>query len=244
MERVSGLEGAAQQAREMEERLSVMQKDNERLRKENEKLKREMEEMRGNNGKLNETLKEVKQKQSDWVEVKEQTEQSLKKIMQEQEEGRKQIKEQVVQVIKEKEKFVRTTIDRVKCTVIYGMKETKIINRLEREEKEKNRIRQLLSKIVEDADEAMKYVEEYHRLGKYEEDKDRPIKIKFATQSWAEEVLSRAWKLAQEEEYRKVWISKDLDMQEREIQKNLVTEAKQKKTNRGRKRRGKLSIGE
>ena len=230
-ERVTGLETQAEQTRLLQEKVANMEQENDRLRKENEKLKKEMEEMKGNNGILNETLSEVKQKQNDWIHVNEQTEQSLKRIMEEQNQEKKEIKEQVVQVIKEKEKFVRTTIDRVKCTVIFGVKESKITNRVEREDMEKNRIRQVLSTIVDDPEEAMKFVE-YHRLGKYEEDKDRPIKIKFATQSYAEEVLSKAWKLAQVEEFRRVWISKDLDIEEREIQRNLVIEAKQKNEQR------------
>ena len=231
-ERVTGLETQAEQTRLLQEKVANMEQENDRLRKENEKLKKEMEEMKGNNGILNETLSEVKQKQNDWIRVNEQTEQSLKKIMEEQNQEKKEIKEQVVQVIKEKEKFVRTTIDRVKCTVIFGVKESKITNRVEREDMEKNRIRQVLSTIVDDPEEALKFVEEYHRLGKYEEDKDRPIKIKFATQSYAEEVLSKAWKLAQVKEFRRVWISKDLDIEEREIQRNLVIEAKQKNEQR------------
>ena len=230
--RVNVLEKESQLTKELTEKMMNMEQENVRLRKENEKLKKEMEEMRGRSGMMNETLEEVKQKQRDWIEVKEQTEQSLRKIMQDQEQEKKEIKEQVVQVIKEKQKFVRTTIDRVKCVVVFGVKESNIPNKLEREEVEKNRLRQVLSTVVGEEEETMRFVEEYHRLGKYEENKDRPIKIKFAGQSYAEEVVSKAWKLAQVDEFKKIWISKDLDMEEREIQRNLVIEAKQKNEQR------------
>ena len=69
-------------------------------------------------------------------------------------------------------------------------------------------------------------MEEYHRIGKFEEKKDRPLKIKFATQVQAEEVLNGAWKLAGVEEFKKVWINKDLDEEEKITLRELVKDAK------------------
>ena len=103
-----------------------------------------------------------------------------------------------------------------------------MVNRLEREENEKIKIRQVIKEIVEDDDIAMRSIEEHHRMGKYEENKDRPIKIKFATQAQAEEVIYNAWKLAGKEDFRGVWINKDMDVEERQLLKELIAEAKEK----------------
>ena len=103
---------------------------------------------------------------------------------------------------------------------------------MEREKKEKDKIKRIIASVVDDEDQALRAVEEYHRIGKFEENKDRPIKIKFATQVMAEEVLNGAWKLARKEEYKKVWMNRDLDGDEREKLKELVQEAKQKNDSR------------
>ena len=67
--------------------------------------------------------------------------------------------------------------------------------------------------------------------------KFRPIRIKFATQVQAEEVLSGSWRLSGDEVDKNVWINRDLDEAERLKQKELINEAKQKKraANRGGK---------
>ena len=57
--------------------------------------------------------------------------------------------EKIVSVIKEK-KLVRDTVDKVKCLVVWGLKEEKTVDRLEREGKENNKIRQLTAEVVED----------------------------------------------------------------------------------------------
>ena len=44
----------------------------------------------------------------------------------------------------------------------------------------------------------------------------------------AEEVLNGSWKLSGKDEFKHVWINKDLDEEERNNVKELITEAKQK----------------
>ena len=78
----------------------------------------------------------------------------------------------------------------------------------------------------------MQQVEEFHRIGKYEDDKARPIRIKFATQVQAEEVLSGSWRLSGDEVYKNVWINRDLDKAEKLWQKELINETKQKNEQR------------
>lgn len=56
--------------------------------------------------------------------------------------------------------------------MVFGFKEEKIVNRLEREEKEKEKIKQIISATVEDEDQIVKSMEEYQRIGKFEENTD------------------------------------------------------------------------
>ena len=49
-------------------------------------------------------------------------------------------------------------------------------------------------------------IEEIHRLGKY--GVARPIKVKFKSQATAQDILSKAWKLAKIDSYKKIWLRK------------------------------------
>ena len=212
--------------------LKEVKKQKDELREENESLKRnlrqEMLEVRKCNENMQQTVVDVEKKQEEWVKKNERAEQSIKEIMEQQKKENDGIERKIVSVIKEKKKLVRDTVDKVKCVMIYGLKEEKIDNRLEREEKEKEKIRQVIAEIVDDEEQALSAVEEYHRLGKFEENKGRPLRIKFATQAQAEEIINGAWKLAGKDKFRKIWINRDLDMKERETLKGLVAEAKEK----------------
>ncbi|MPC75326.1 hypothetical protein E2C01_069712 [Portunus trituberculatus] len=86
----------------------------------------------------------------------------------------------------------------------------------------------ILMTVAEEGNQAINLLEEFHRIGKFEEQKERSVKIKFATQVQAEEVLNGSWKLAGNDEFKNVLINKDLDEEERTRVKELVTEAKQK----------------
>ncbi len=77
--------------------------------------------------------------------------------------------------------------------------------------------------------QVVKQVEEFHRIGKHTEEKMKHIRIRFATQVQAEEVINGSWRLSEDEEYKNVWINRDMDETERLKQKELVNEAKQKK---------------
>ena len=48
---------------------------------------------------------------------------------------------------------------------MFGVKEDNILDRLERERKEKE-IRQIITEVVEDEDRAMGQVEEFYRIGR------------------------------------------------------------------------------
>ena len=216
----------------LESELSAVKKEKENLREENKSLKKEMLEVKKCKEDIQSTIKNVEKKQCEWEKVNEENGQSLQQIMQQQQKEKEEMERKIVSVIKEKKKMVRDTVDKVKCVVVFGVKEENIMDRLERDRKEKEKIRQIVTEVVEDEDRAMGQVEEYYRIGKFEENKDRPLKIKFATQLQAEEVVNGAWKLARKDVWKKVWINRDLDEEERIKQRELVGEAKEKNDNR------------
>ena len=86
----------------------------------------------------------------------------------------------------------------------------------------------------------MTNVEEWYRVGKYNEQKSRPLKVKFVSQTQAEEVLNGSWRLAGKEEYKAIWINKDLDEEERLKTRELVTEARLKNDLRTEEEKGKF----
>ncbi len=68
------------------------------------------------------------------------------------------------------------------------------------------------------------------RIGKYKENKHRPLKIKMRSQVAAEELITRSWKLASKEIYKKFWIRRDPNEEERVKLNELWNKAKKKKT--------------
>ena len=57
-------------------------------------------------------------------------------------------------------------------------------------------------------------VEKVYRIGIYEAGKNRPMKVRFATQTAAEYVLERTGRLAKMEEMKQIWIKKDMKQEE------------------------------
>ncbi len=47
------------------------------------------------------------------------------------------------------------------------------------------------------------------RLGKYEEGAQRPMKIRFKSQSAAEAIVGKAWRLSKAEAFKNIWVRKD-----------------------------------
>ena len=115
--------------------------------------------------------------------------------------------------------------------MLFGLKEEKIMNRTEREQKEKDSLGEVMRLVTED-DQAVGAVEEFHRIGTFEEGKERPMRVKFATQAMAETVINSTWRLSGVERYKRVWINRDMDRQEREELRELVEEARQKNSQR------------
>jgi len=79
---------------------------------------------------------------------------------------------------------------------------------------------------------SFKEVEEFHRIGKYEKDKSRPLKIAFQSKQTAEEVLKAARNLKDREEFKMVAQRRNLSNEDREILKQKVDEAKKNNNER------------
>ena len=89
----------------------------------------------------------------------------------------------------------------------------------------------MLTAIKEDNSEARvlcEEIEEVVRLGKFVEGKQRLMRIRMRSQVAAEQVLSGSWRLANREEYKKVWVRRDLNEEERQKLNELWNEAKEK----------------
>ena len=138
----------------------------------------------------------------------------------------------VIKIIKEKSDFVRDTADKKKCLIIFGIHEKKNPVKFDREKEEKMIARSVITVVQDQGQELDKEIEEVHRMGKYSEGGKRPLKVKMRSQAAVEEILARTGKLAAHEESRDIWIKRDLNLEEREKERNLRSEAKEKNEQR------------
>ena len=136
------------------------------------------------------------------------------------------IRKEVKEVIRKNPKLIRETVDMNKSIIILGKKEEEINNRIVRDRKELTNIMNIINKVSTDLTE--KDIEEFHRLGKYESGKHRPIKVTFQSADMMEEIMSNARNLKGEEEMKNVWIRRCLNKEDRETLKEKIDEAKQK----------------
>ena len=73
-------------------------------------------------------------------------------------------------------------------------------------------MKELIKVLNEEDGEALEEeIDEIQRLGRYTEGGKRPIRIKFKSQTAATDVLQRTGKLKEIEEYKEVWIKRDLN---------------------------------
>ena len=134
----------------------------------------------------------------------------------------------VTKVIKEKENLVRDTVDKKKCLVIYGLNEKKNMIRFAREKEEKELVKEIIRVVQDEGQNLEAEIEEIHRIGKYIEGGKRPIKVKMTSQMKMEEILARTGKLAEHQEYKDIWIKREMNLEERDKEKQLRSEARQK----------------
>ena len=218
--------------RKLEKRSDDLQKENEMLKAYcldlNAKLAENQEDVKKQENKV----REIKEEHKEWRKEKEEEKISFQEIMQSQSREKTDLTSEIVKVIKQKESMVRDTVDKKKCIVIYGLKEETEPIRTKREKEQRMKVDDVVRNVQGEEDEWVNEIEEVHRLGKYKEGESRPLKVKFRAQSTAVEVISNAWKLDRVERYKKVWIKRDMNEEERQKINELIKEAKEKNENR------------
>ena len=141
-------------------------------------------------------------------------------------------KDTVIQVIKEKQDLVRDTVDKKKCNMIFGLKEKKNLVKFTRDKEEKELAKDMITSVQDKGQGLKREIEEVYRIGRYKEGGQRPLKIKMRAQASVEEILARTGKLAGSTKYKDMWIKRDVNLEEREREKELRNEAKEKNGNR------------
>ena len=124
---------------------------------------------------------------------------------------------------------MRDTVDRRKCLVIYGIEEKKNPNKYGREREERELAKKVIKQVQDDTQSLEQEVEETHRIGRYNEGNTRSLKVRMRSKLAVEEITARADRLAQTEEYKDKWIKRDMNLEERQKEKDLRQEAKEKK---------------
>ncbi len=123
-------------------------------------------------------------------------------------------------------------MDKKKCMIMYGLREKRNPVKTVRERDEREMVKRIVSFLQDDEQELEREVEEVYRMGKYKEGEKRPLKVKMRSQGAAEELLARTGKLAGSEEYKNIWVKRDMNLEEREREKELRHEAKEKNERR------------
>ena len=151
---------------------------------------------------------------------------SFKEIIKQQEKERSELAQsEIVKVLCQKEAVVRNIAERKRSVIVSGLKEDNIRNWQERKTKEEERIKILLNTISEEED-VYAEVEDYMRLGKYEEGKTRAMKITLKSQVAAESLLRHAWRLKGSEETKMIYVRRNMTEEERTKMREMVTEVK------------------
>ncbi|MPC40292.1 hypothetical protein E2C01_033848 [Portunus trituberculatus] len=112
------------------------------------------------------------------------------------------------------------------------MKEKKNPNKFMRECEERELAKTVIKQVQDSTQEFDQEVEEVIRLGRYSEEGSRPMKVRMRSQVAAEKIMARKGKLADDTEYKDIWIKRDRNLEEREKKKVLRSEAKEKNSKR------------
>ena len=213
--------------KEIEKENNILRKQCDELRDKMAELERKLGE--GEIGGKKECLQVIENKMEEVKKRNEEEHANLREIMKQQEKEKREIAQsEVVKMLKQNEDTVRDIAEKKKCIVVSGLKESFNKNWHERKRREMNMIQEVLEKISEEEDNLFGEVEEIMRLGAYEEDKNRPIKIKLKSQVTAEVILRNAWRLSNYDETKGIYIRRNMTEEERAKIKVLVMEVKER----------------
>lgn len=206
------------------------------LQDENKKLKAELEE---NNRRAMEVGREVSEFKQVWKTESEESKVKFSEIIKEQtkaeeqwEKKEKNFTANVVKVIKEKENVIRDTVDKNRTVILFGLEEKEIKEQDVRKERLWSDVTKVLKELDDIGRDWRSEIEEMHRLGLYEANGKRPVKIKLKVKAVAEEISMKAWKLSKDDNLKKYGIRKDMTRNEREELKDRLEGVKQKNEER------------
>lgn len=249
------VEQMSSQIAELRQEIDSLRSTNDGVMGENRALKQRIDEMKVENGALlerlnigeergkeqTESLKKLKHEQEGWVKTHEENIVDFKEVMKQQEEDHKNnLEKQVIQVLKRKENVVRDMVEKKRSVIVFGLKEKVLTSKFERGKEELKLAREIIGEVGEENMDSEGEIEEVYRMGKYDEGRDRPMKIKLRSQAAATSILDRTWKLAQTEKYKKVWIREDLNEEERARRNELIKDAKEKNEQRSETEKNKF----
>ncbi len=126
----------------------------------------------------------------------------LKKTLQERKVRVGEIKEIVSEEVKnwKEEREQQQKMD----MVVFGVKEKNLPMKIARERKKRQKgAKEIIAEVAEEGEDIVEQIEEVYRIGKYNENETRPMKIRFMSQTTAEHILiQRTGKLAEVEGMR------------------------------------------
>ena len=113
--------------------------------------------------------------------------------------------------------------------MIFGITEEPNHNRQRREERDRMEVSEVLKVLQEEGQNLEGEIEEIYRIGRYNDEKrNRPLKVRLSSQRIAEDILTKTGKLSKTGGLERVWVKRDLNNEERNKEKELRKEAKDK----------------
>ncbi len=94
---------------------------------------------------------------------------------------------------------MRDIVQRKMFVVVFGVKEKNLLMKIAREKEEAKKTKEIIAEVAEEGEEIVEQIEEVYRIGKYNENGTRPMKIRFMAQTAVKYVLQRTRKLAKVE---------------------------------------------
>ncbi len=85
---------------------------------------------------------------------------------------------------------MRETVQRKMCVVVFEVKEKNLPMKIAREEEAK-KAKEIRVEVVEEGEEIVEQIEKVYWIGKYNKNGTRLMKIRFMSQTAAEQVLQR-----------------------------------------------------
>lgn len=201
------------------------------LQDENEALRLQLEEYKGQTKEMKTHVEEIKEKHNKWVndEGGKVKEVAMKEIMEEQkkqsERENKDLESVVVNAMRRNEQVLRETIDRNKCIIVFGDIEEHIIERKARDKEEINKVKTLIKHVDEEGNNWRDDIEEVRRMGKYSKGNTRPMRVQFRSRVTVDAIMNVTWRLNLTSKFKKITIRKDMSIEDRNIRKELQTEA-------------------